>query len=109
MARPPPEQEGNPALVVVGTARLPQSLASHQSLALFIELELEPCDGHIQGIATSIGLPGYNALLRQLFIGQRLDELQGAMDQFRDRYRGPLLKPTIAALANAVNNGKPQP
>ena len=107
MAGSESEQEDvDPAMVVVGSARLPQSLASP---ALFIELELDPCDGHIRHIATSIGLPGYNALLRQLLVGHGLEEVQAAIERFRALYRGPLLKPTIAALANAVSNGKPQP
>jgi len=97
-----------PALVVVGSARLPQSLAHQQPTALLLELGLDAQGECIVDVTTSISLPGCNALLRQLLVGKRLEELGGAIEQLRARLRGPLLKPTIAALVNAIANGKPE-
>ena len=95
------------AFVTVGIARLPKSIAGEQSGPLIVELTLDPEGNRIVDVATSFSLPGYIALLQHLLIGSRVDELDATVQRVCDHYRGPLLRPTVAALRNAVaNNGK---
>lgn len=95
------------ALVTVGIARLPKSITGEQSGPLIVELTLDPEGRRIVDVATSISMPGYIALLRNVLIGCYLDDLESVVQRVCERYRGPLLRPTVAALRNAVaNNGK---
>ena len=88
--------------VAVGSARLPKTVSGDGSRVLMIELTLDAKTGRIVDVATTIPLPGYTACLHSLLIGRRLDEVDGLAWQLCEHVRGPLLKPTIAALANAV-------
>lgn len=88
----------------MGNARLPKGIDGGQPSSLMIELALDSDDSRIVDVATSVALPGYAALLRSLLIGRRLDEVECAAQTLSVHLRGPLLKPTIAALANAVSN-----
>jgi hypothetical protein len=67
-----------------------------------LELTLDRPDGCITEVATSSSLPGYTRLLRRLLIGQQLDAVEGIAQGLCAHYRGPLLKPTIAALRSAA-------
>src|SRR3990172_11012595 len=91
--------------VAVGSARLPRSFAGNQASPLMVELVFDPA-GSILDVATSIPLPGYTALLKRLLIGHGLAEIERLVQDLCLRYRGPLLRPTIAALANAVANSR---
>jgi hypothetical protein len=92
--------------IAVGTARLPKTVAGDQGLPLMIELSLDRDGQRIVDIATSVTLPGYVALLRSFLVGVPLDEVMAsAARNLTSRLRGPLLKPTLAALANAVGSG----
>lgn len=95
--------------IVAGSARLPRSIAGEQASPLMVELVLDPRDRCILDVATTISLPGYAALLQRLLIGRRVDEAEAVARNLCTRYRGPLLRPTIAALANAVSNSKNDP
>ena len=106
MARRSADEPAQPPFIVVGTARLPQSMGGEHTSPLMVELVLDPRDGCILDVATTIALPGYTALLRRLLIGRRLDDVESLGQDLCARYRGPLLRPTIAALANAVANSK---
>lgn len=101
-----PSAEPAAPFVTVGAARLPRSVAGELSSPLIVELTLD-CDGkRIVEVATSMSLPGFTALLRKLLIGTRVDQLEAAIQRISRHYRGPLLRPTIAALRNAAaNNG----
>jgi hypothetical protein len=70
-----------------------------------IELSVDSEDGRIVDVATTLLLPGYTALLRSLLVGRRLDEVECAARKLSAHLRGPLLRPSIAALAKAVANG----
>ncbi|OGO49394.1 MAG: hypothetical protein A2148_06825 [Chloroflexi bacterium RBG_16_68_14] len=94
-----------PSMVVLGSARLPKGIGGNEASALMIELSIDSEDGRIEEVATTLLLPGYTALLRSLLIGRRLDEVEGAAQQLGARLRGALLRPTVAALANAVSHG----
>jgi hypothetical protein len=48
-------------------------------------------------------LAAYNALLASILVGRALAELADVPDELLRRLRGPLLRPTIAALANALS------
>ena len=88
---------------VVGTARLPRTVAGEQAAPLMIELLIDSRSGAIIDVAVTIQLPGYQALLQRL-VGSRLDDVEAAGRALFASYRGPLARPTLAALANAVAN-----
>jgi hypothetical protein len=88
---------------VVGTARLPRTLAGEQSAPLIIELAFDDASKTITGVASTIQLPLYQTLLRNL-IGVQLAELEFVARGVFAGYSGPLLRPTLAALANALAN-----
>ena len=92
--------------VALGGARLPKAFVAEQSGVLIVELVLDSWAGPIVDVATTIPLPGHSALLRTLLVGRRLDGVAGALQILSAQLRGPLLKPTIAALANAVSNAE---
>ena len=92
------------AFLAVGSARLPKMLSGDLAGVLLVELSLDPKTGHIVDVAASVPLPGYAELLRRLLVGRRLSEAQLAFDELGQHLRGPLLKPTVAALVNALDN-----
>jgi len=67
-----------------------------------IELGLGSLDGTIVRVASNIPMPAYNQLLRCLLLGLRLDQVARSVSQVGQHLRGPLLKPTVAALMNGV-------
>jgi hypothetical protein len=101
-----PSTNGHLAFVTVGTARLPKSIAGEQSGPLIVELALDSEGKRIVDVATSISLPAYIALLRDLLIGSEVDDLGAVVQRVSEHFRGPLLRPTIAALRNAVANNR---
>ena len=90
---------------VVGTARLPRTVAGEQAAPLMIELLIDSRSGAIIDVAVTIQLPGYQALLQRL-VGSRLADVEAAGRALFASYRGPLVRPTLAALANAVANAQ---
>ncbi len=90
--------------IAVSTARLPKTVAGDQPGILMVELAVDSPDRHIVDIATTVTLPSYSDLLRRLLIGRPLGEVECATPEICSHLRGPLLKPTIAALASAVAN-----
>ena len=95
-----------PAFIVIGSARLPKTVGGEESGALMIELAVNTQDGRVTDVAATVPLPGYIGTLRSLLVGRRLDEVEDTAQKLSAHLRGPLLKPTIAALANCVSNGK---
>ena len=93
------------SFVSVGSARLPKTVSGDGPGVLMIELILDSEAGRIVEVAATIPLPGYAALLRSLLVGQRMDEVEAVARRLSGQFRGPLLRPTIAALASAVSNG----
>lgn len=108
MPRPGNESQGRDdrnldlPFVALGSARLPASALGEQPGALMIELALDDLGGKIVEVATNIPLPGYNGMLRRLLAGRGLDEIDAAAGQISEHCCGLLVKPTIAALANAA-------
>lgn len=95
-----------PALIVLGSARLPRTVGGEQPSTLMIELAVDSQNGRIADVAATVPLPGYIGTLRSLLVGRRLDEVEDTAQKLSAHLRGPLLKPTIAALANCVANYK---
>ncbi len=95
----------NASYGVVGTARLPRAVAGEQAAPLMIELLIDSHSGTIIDVAVTIQLPGYQALLQRL-VGSKLVDVEAAGRALFARYRGPLVRPTLAALANAVANAQ---
>ena len=95
--------------VTLGTARLPKTLSGEAAGVLSVELSLDAEAGQIVHVDSTIALPGYTAVLRSLLVGRRLDEVECCAQRLRTQLRGPLLKPTIAALASAVVNATAEP
>jgi hypothetical protein len=88
---------------VVGTARLPRTLVGEQSGPLIIELAYDAETRQVVDVATTLQLPMYQQLLRRL-VGSKLQELEAATSLIFTNYRGPLFRPTLAAIANALAN-----
>ena len=93
------------AFVAVGSARLPKTLSGDLAGVLLVELSLDPKTGHIVDVYASLPLPGYVELLRRLLVGRCSCDAQHAFDQLGQHLRGALLKPTVAALIDALANG----
>ena len=93
-------------VIVVGSGRLPKAVAGDDAGSLMVELQLDPRGGRILDVATTVSLPGYTRLLQSLLIGRRPDEIEHVAQQLGTVLRGPLLKPTVAALMNAVANSE---
>ncbi|GAG14105.1 unnamed protein product, partial [marine sediment metagenome] len=85
-------ENGHLAFVTVGTARLPKSIAGEQSGPLIVELTLDSDGKRITDIATSLSLPGYIALLRELLVGSHVNDLEAVVQRVAEHYRGPLLR-----------------
>jgi hypothetical protein len=94
--------------VVHGAARLPKSVVGESPGSLLLELVLDPEDLRVIDIAAMPALPGYLTLLRQVFLGRPFDGLEEAGTLFMERYQGPLVRPTLAALSNALLNRRNQ-
>jgi hypothetical protein len=90
------------AEVVMGVAQLPRTAGL--GAALVIELTVIPVANEISGVATSVTLPGYTALLQSLLVGRRLADVESVFPQLAARLRGPLLRPTLAAFERALRH-----
>jgi hypothetical protein len=90
--------------VLLGTARLPKEFLANNVGSLLLELAVDTEQRRIADVATNIDLPSYSALLTEILVGRRLDELDACAHKFAASYRGPLVKPTLAALRNAEAN-----
>lgn len=90
-------------IVAVGIARLPRAVVGDGGQPLMIELTVEP-GGLISAVAATVSLPGYQALLQGLLVGTHIDQAEAAVCRIASRLRGPLLRPTLAAVANALAN-----
>ena len=88
--------------VAVGTARLPTAASDEPARILTIELTVSLPDGHIVGVASTIPLPGYIAMLQGLFKGLQVNQVEEAAQHLGEHLGGPLLRPTIAALQKAA-------
>ena len=95
-----------PPSIVIGTSRLPKNLRGDEGVVLIVELALDAQSGRILDVATTVPLPGYGALLRSVLVQRTLEDVEGAAEQLALRLHGPLLRPTIAALASAVANSR---
>ncbi|MEX1253064.1 MAG: hypothetical protein WEE64_01855 [Dehalococcoidia bacterium] len=105
----PDAQEGvGLPFVVHGVARLPKSICGESPACLLVELVLDAEDQRVLDVAAMPSLPGYAALLKRVLAGCSLDRLEQAGESFAERYRGPLLRPTLAAVANAALNWRNQ-
>ncbi len=90
---------------VLGIARLPRTVAGEHAAPLMVELLVDRRTRTIIAVAATIQLPGYRALLHQL-VGIKLDHVEAAGRTLFASYRGPLARPTLAALANACANAQ---
>ena len=80
-------------------ARLPKELAGAN--AFLLELALDE-DGAIVEVSTSLSLPAYAALLRSMLVGLHHRDVANAVQALPALLKGPLLRPTIAALLRAA-------
>ncbi len=104
-----PVSRSDADFVVLGSAHLPKALTGGQSSSLLVEIVFDSQERRIINVATTIALPGYVALLRSLLVGRRLEEVDGVTEELSAHLRGPLLRPTLAALTNAVSNSRNTP
>lgn len=101
-----PEFAAGAPLIVVGSARLPKSVSGEQPDTLIIELSLDLRCGRVVDVGSTLPLPAYADMLHSLLVGRRLDELEEAAQELSAHLRGPLLRPTIAALASCFLHSK---
>lgn len=104
--RVPSDEPGPLPLLTVGIARLPRAVAGESQTPLMVELTVGHLDGVISAVATTVPLPGYTSLLQGALIGVTLDQAEAALRRVASRLCGPLLRPTLAAVASAVANGQ---
>ena len=90
-------------IVILGQARLPRSFGPEG--VLLIEIVADGKSGRIEGISTSLPLPGYNELLRSTLVGKLLEDIGELSEICVQHLRGPIARPTASALANAAANG----
>jgi hypothetical protein len=83
-------------------------VAGDQSAPLIIELSIDPGTHVIVDVASTLQLPCFQTLLHRL-VGIKLDELESVGRTAFANYRGPLLRPALAALQNALANAQDLP
>jgi len=91
--------------IVVGHARLPQSLSSGDAATVLVELEIRRQDSIIVSVYFSAALPGTARLLTGLFAGKNIDrDFDAALREFQRRYVGPPQKAIATALGCAYES-----
>jgi hypothetical protein len=101
------QDESNPRdlfQIAIGTARLPNSITSDGGRAFLIELLVDAKNSRIIDLSATLPLPHYVSILRSLLIGRAVSEVEEVCRRLATYVRGPLLRPTAAALANAAAN-----
>ena len=98
-----PEAKAAQTVIVVGHARLPQSLAPRDSSALVsMELEVDTAMGAIVGIAPKAVPELGTRLLASILLGHNInDGPASAVDEIRRRYICPSQKAVSTAVVNA--------
>jgi hypothetical protein len=92
-------------LIVVGHARLPQSLSPADAASVLVELEVRREDGVIVNAYFSAALPGAARLLASLLAGKSIDrDFDAARREFQRRYVGPPQRAIATALAGACES-----
>ncbi len=103
---PTPPRPAEARIVAVGSARLPKAVVGEGPGALMVELVIEAGESSIVDVATNLGLPGCNALLRTLLVGRTLDDVGKVVEELSERLRGPIAKPAAAALLRAAASAR---
>ena len=97
-----PEKAAPDSIIVVGHARLPQSLSPIDASVILVELEVQREDGLIIDLYITGSLPGAARLLASLLVGKNIDrDFAGALHDFQRRYVGPPQKAIATALSSA--------
>ncbi|MDZ4371594.1 MAG: DUF3870 domain-containing protein [Phenylobacterium sp.] len=89
-------------MVITGSARLPSPTRDGRSSPLLLAVVVDASDGRIAEVHSNISLSAYNELLSTVLVGKLLDGIGRSAEEFAARCRGPLVKPTLAALANVA-------
>jgi len=98
----PPGNVETDTIIVVGHARLPQSLSSADASNVLVELEVRREDGTIISVHFSAPLPGAARLLTGLLAGKNIDrDFDAALREFQRHYVGPPQKAIATALSSA--------
>jgi hypothetical protein len=96
------DKVGPDTIIVVGHARLPQSLSPVEASVILVELEIQREDGLITDLYVSGSLPGAARLLTGLLAGKSIDrDFGAALHDFQRRYVGPPQKAIATALSSA--------
>jgi len=97
-----PDRVRTDTVVLVGHARLPQSLSSIDAPVILVELEVERETGLILDLDISGALPAARRLLVSLLVGKDIGSAVGpALRDFKRRYVGPPQKAISTALSAA--------
>jgi Domain of unknown function (DUF3870) len=94
-------------VIVVGHARLPQSLSSSETPIVLAELEVQQGDGQIIELHLGGALPGATRLLRALLIGKNIEtDFDAALREFQRSYIGTPQRAIVTALTSAQDSYK---
>ena len=91
-----------PTIIYVGLARLPQPcVASGPTVA--VELEVEARTRRIVAVSSNLPFPGLDRILREILVGERLDNGAGqALLELDVRYSSPFSTALRAAVQGAL-------
>jgi hypothetical protein len=94
---------GADTIILVGHARLPQSLSSVDTSVILVELEVESVGDLIVDLEISGALPTAARLLTSLLVGKSMEgDFGSALQEFQRRYVGPPQR----AIATALNGAR---
>ncbi len=98
-------------IIYVGLARLPQPSVAPGSI-IAVELEIEARTRRILGVSTSLQFPGLERMLREILVGEALENgARQALLELDVRYSAPFSTALHAAIQGAMRratNGDPE-
>jgi hypothetical protein len=101
------DQEGNRSTIVcVGYARLPQSLSPLGASVILVEMEVDPVEELVVGIAVVGFATKASELLADILVGRRArgDDLAACVQEFQRRYVGAPQKAISTGVMNAYES-----
>ena len=102
-------QYATSSIIFVGLARLPQPHVSAES-ALAVEIEVALPTRQILDVNSTVQLPGLSRLLKEVLVGECVDDARKALLELEVRYSAPFTAALCVAVDRAVeraNNDVP--
>ena len=89
------------SIIFVGLARLPQPPVSAAS-AVAVEVEIELATRRILDVNSTLQLPGLSRLLKDVLVGECVEDVRKALLELQVRYSAPFAPALCAAVERAV-------